>query len=365
MKGRLREMKIKNLLIGTTLSIGLLGGCSGELTASAEEIVSNVLEADKEVDAYYGKAEMKIYTGKEVTENIIIEEFVSNDQKRKVITTDLKKDNQQTVAFNDGKKLITYEQGSDTAMSLSFSDEEVPVSMTPKEQVTKMLEGLGKTHTYEVVGEEKILGLDTYHLKVKAKSKNSILGDMEFWVDQKTWFVVKSITYSGENRSETEYKKLDFSPKFANDTFTLKLPENVKVENLDNSSQPTTGTVAEAEKALGEPFLIFDEKTANLDRVEWLDLKGELNRTEVTIYYKTPEGSTFNLSIFPAPKEKGMEIEGKDLKIRGQHAGYMEEIRMVTWDENGMRYSIMMDQPDLTLEKMSQLAESMHLSTNK
>jgi hypothetical protein len=43
----------------------------------------------------------------------------------------------------------------------------------------------------------------------------------------------------------------------------------------------------------------------------------------------------------------------------------MEEIHAVTWDENGMRYSIMAQQPDLTLEKMSQLAESMHLSTNK
>ncbi|MBP0727304.1 DUF2092 domain-containing protein [Bacillus sp. RG28] len=358
-------MKIKNLLIGATLSIGLLGGCSGGMTVSAEKIVSNVLEADKKVDAYYGKSEMKVYKGKEVTEHIMMEEFVSNDQKRKVITTDLKKDNQKTVALNDGKKVIIYELGSDKAMSMTFSDEEVPVSMSPKEQFTKMLEGMGKTHTYKVVGEEKILGLNTYHLKLKAKSKNSVLGDMEFWVDQKTWFIVKSITNSGENRTETEYKKLDFSPKFAKDTFILKLPKNVKVENLDNNLKPMTGTVAEAEKALGEPFLIFDEKAAKLEMVEWLNLKGELNRTEVTIYYKTPEGSAFTLSIFPTPKEKGMKIEGEDSKIRGQHAGYMEEIRAVTWDENGMRYTIMAEQPDLSLEKMSKLAESMHLSTNK
>ncbi|WHY78352.1 hypothetical protein QNH20_04165 [Neobacillus sp. WH10] len=358
-------MKIKQLLIGTTLSIGLLGGCSGELTASAEEIVSNVLEADKKFDAYYGKAEMKFYTGKEVTENISFEEFVSNDQKRKVITTDHKKNNQQVFSLNDGKKVITYEQGSDKAMSIPFSDEESPASITPKEQLTKLLEGLGKTHTYEVVGEEKILGLDTYHLKVKAKSKKSVLGDMEYWVDQKTWFIVKAITNSGDSRSEMEYKKLDFTPKFDNDTFTLNIPKNVKIENLDNSLQPTTGTIEEAEKALGEPFLIFDEKTAKLERVEWLNLKGELNRTEVTISYETAEGSTFSLSIFPTPKEKGMEIEGEDSKIRGQHAGYMEEISAVTWDENGMRYTIIMDQPDLTLEKMSQLTESMHLSSNK
>jgi len=365
MKGRLREMKIKNLLIGATLSIGLLGGCSGGITASADKIVSNVLEADKKIDAYYGKSEMKVYKAKELTEDVMLEEFVSNDQKRKVITTDLKNANKKSVALNDGKKLITYELGSDKAMSMTFPDEGAPVSMSPKEQLTKMLEGLGKTHTYEVVGEEKILGLNTYHLKVKAKSKKSVLGDMEFWVDQKTWFIVKSITNSGENRIETEYKKLDFSPKFAKDTFTLKPPENVKVENLDNSLKPLTGTVAEAEKALGKPFLIFDEKTAKLEGVEWLNLKGELNRTEVTIHYKTLEGSVFSLSIFPTPKDKGMKIEGEDSKIRGQHAGYMEEIRAVSWDENGMRYTIMMEQPDLTLEKMSKLAESMHLSTNK
>lgn len=358
-------MKIKKLLICATLSMGFLGGCSGEMTASAEEIVSNVLEADKKVDAYYGKAEMKFYTGKEVTENIIIEEFVSSDQKRKVITTDLKKDNQQTVAFNDGKKLITYELGSDKAMSMTFSNEGSPVSMTPKEQLTKMLEGMGKTHTYKVVGEEKLLGLNTYHLKLKAKSNNSVLGDMEFWVDQKTWFIVKSITNSGENRSEMEYKKLNFSSKFANDTFTIKLPENVKVESLDNNLQPMTGTVEEGEKAIGKPFLIFDEKKAKLERVEWLKLKGELNRTELTIYYKTLEGYSFSLSIFPVPKDKRMEIEGENFKIRGQKAGYMEEISAVTWDENGMRYTIMMEQPELTLEKMSQLAGSMHLSSNK
>ncbi|WHY79451.1 hypothetical protein QNH20_10050 [Neobacillus sp. WH10] len=85
----------------------------------------------------------------------------------------------------------------------------------------------------------------------------------------------------------------------------------------------------------------------------------------VVLTTSTNKQNTFSLSIFPIPKEKGMEIDGEDSKIRGQYAGYMEEIRAVTWDENGMRYTIMMEQPDLTLEKMRQLTESMHLSSNK
>ena len=184
-------MNYKNILLGSILSLGLLTGCNNEISASAEEIVSNVLDTEDQVYDYYGESVMKVYENENLKENVIVKEF-AGDGKRKIIT-DVQNLNQQSTALNDGKQLLVYEEGSKEAMSMDLSNADMmPTNMTQKEQFTMILETMKDTHEYKVVGEEKVLGLNTYHIKLTPKDKKSIMGEMEFWVDQKKWFVIKS-----------------------------------------------------------------------------------------------------------------------------------------------------------------------------
>ncbi len=340
----------------------LLAGCSGEMAASSEDIIANVLDSENKFEAYYGKAVMKHYEGKELMGEMELEEFAGKDGKRKIITTDKLKGDATAYSVNDGKEILSYEEGSDVAHRLDLVMDENTATMTQKEQLTMLFDGIKETHTIEIAEEKKILDFDTYHLKATAKSKDAILGDMEFWVDQKTWFVLKSITIAGDIRSEIEYTEIQFSPNFTEETFTLDLPENVEVKDLESEFQSQTGSVEEAAKALGEPFLLFHDSAAELESVEWYELKGEINRTEVNILYKKENIPSFMLTVFPTPEEPGMEIQEGDYKVRGQNAEYMKEIKSISWDENGLRYSIMIQHPDLTIEEVVQLAENMELS---
>jgi outer membrane lipoprotein-sorting protein len=357
-------MKFKNILIGSTLSLSLLAGCSNEVAASSEEIVSNVLEAGKEIESYYGKATFRMYTEGQETENLIMEEYVGGNDKRKIITTDLNKNNQKAYAYNDGKQFITYDEESKKALSMDIEGVGLPTSMTQKEQFTTLLEQMKDTHTYEVVGEEEMLGFDTYHLKITANSKDSLLGDMEIWVDKKTWFTLKTVVNSSGIRSEVVYNEVDFAPEFSEDTFEVNLPEGVEISPMETEIPMNTGTIEEAKQALGQPFLLFHDDNQKVQQIEWNVIEGELNRTEVAILYSNSDNiPTFTLSIFPTPEGQGMEIEESEWKVRGQKAEYMEEIRALSWDEEGIRYSILIEHPELSVEEIIELTETMQYET--
>ncbi len=359
-------MKIRNLIAGGLLSISLLTGCTGEMSASAEEVVNQVLESGKKTEqAYYGKAVMKSYEGKVLQDDMAIEEFVKADGTRKVITTDLMNKDISAYALNDGEKLITYEKGSDTAYQIDLPEAVQSSSMTQKEQLTAMLEGIKDTHSYELAGEEKILGFDTYHLKVKANEKGGILGDMEFWIDQKSWFILKSIVSAGDIRSEIIYEEIDFSPEFEKDTFTLDLPADVDIKTMEDEFKSETGTIEDAEKALGEPFLVFDEKDVQLENVAWDVLNGEINRTELNLQYQKDGIHAFSYAVFVTPEGEDAKLQESEYKIRGQITEYWKEINAISWDENGMRYSIIIENPDLTADEVITLAENMKLSSEK
>lgn len=353
-------MNYKNILLGSVLSLGLITGCNSEISASAEEIVSNVLDTEDQVVDYYGESVMKVYENNKLKENIEVKEFASGG-KRKIITRD-QNQHKQTTVLNDGNKLIMYEEGSTEAMSMDLSNADMPANMTQKEQFTMILETLKDTHEYKVVGEEKVLGLNTYHIKLTPKNKKSIMGEIEFWVDQKKWFIVKSTAVTGDTRTESEYKKLDFSPDFSKSTFTLQLPKDVTVKPMEDLNKPSIGTVADAEKALGKAFLLINKKSELKSKIELMELK-ELNRTEVNITYTKDQLPYITMSVFPIPKGSEAELDGDKVTVRGQEGFYMEEIKALSWDEKGLRYTVIIDEPSLKLDKVIQLLNEMELSS--
>ncbi|WP_226666491.1 LolA family protein [Metabacillus litoralis] len=355
-------MILKRLLIGTAIvcQIGLLAGCSEDVEASSGDIVLNVLESGKEVTDYYGKATLKMYSEDVETENLVIEEYVAKNGQRKVITTDLN-NKKKAFAYNTGDELITFDESTQQAIKIDLSDEDLQTNHTQKEQLINILEGMKNSHTYKVVGEEKINGVNTYHLKATPKTSDSIIGTMEFWVDKKTWFMMKTVTTSGDMISEIVYEKVDTSPNFSDETFKVNLPEGIKAVPLDTEFNSQTGTISEAEKAVGKSILVFPENNVKVESVDWQEIGGEINRTEVNIMYASTEDATpyFLVSVFPTPKGDDMEIEKTQWVVRGHNAEYMEEIKAISWDEDGLRYNVMITNPDLTIEEVIKWTEDM------
>ncbi|WP_340002833.1 hypothetical protein [Oceanobacillus sp. FSL K6-0127] len=354
----------KGLILLSLITL-ILGGCSQNMEVSAEEIIQNAIESEKDVNAYQGVAEMKMFEGEEMTQHIILEEYVEGE-KRKVVTNDqvLK---QEVEVLNDGTTMLIYDKANNQAQEMDTTEFVDFAGISPKEQFKTMMGMMGESHTYEMVGEEQMLDADTFHIRVKANEADNLLGDMELWVDQKTWFVVKLVSETGDIRTEFEYTELDFSPDFADDTFTLDIPEDIEITNLEEDLEelgPETVTVKEAEEALGQAFLVFPEEAYHLASMQMYDFSAGLNRHELELMYSSKENiPLFSLSVFPTPDD--MPVEEADLEIRGNAAEYEEVIKSIVWDEDGLRYSIVITHPDIDEEEIVKSTERMILSSEK
>lgn len=357
-------MKInwKNLVILLSMFTLILGGCAQDMNVSAEEIIHNAIESEKKVTTYQGKADVTIYEEKELTDHILLEEYVA-DGKRKVITESQLND-EQVVALNDGTNMIMYDMAKQEAFEMDVTELGDYANLSPKEQFKMMMESMQDSHTHELVGEEKLLDYDTYHIKVKANDADNLLGDMEIWVEQKTWFVVKVVSEAGGLKTELEYTELDLSPELSEETFTLDIPDNVEITNLEDSFGPDKVTIEEAEEALGQAFLVFPEDEVVLTDLGMYDFSSELERYEVELNYTSKDDiPMFTLSIFPTPDD--VEVETGDYTIRGNDAEYEEIIHGLIWDEDGLRYTLLITNPDVEVEDVIELAETMQLSSEK
>ncbi|QTM99030.1 hypothetical protein ERJ70_06775 [Sediminibacillus dalangtanensis] len=346
------------------LSLGLLmllvvTGCKGGGSVSSEEIFTKVLAESEEPLVYYGEGSLSIQDG-ETVEKTAFKEYAGSNGQKKVITEEPSA-NKRSIALMDGESMTIYEEGSKTAQRIDLSAGELPASLTQKEQLMSMLDWVKDSHDTEIIGEETILDRNTYHLKLTSK-EDGLLGDMDLWVEQDNWFIVKMKQKAGDVETTMEYTKLDVNPEFPNDTFLLNLSDNVEVKDIDDE-MAVLSSVEEAEQALGTDFLIIDDEKHELDRIEMDKLGGEINRTEVTLYYIQDDVPSFSISIFPTPEGEGMALGDGSLKVRGHDAEEMDEIRNISWDEQGLRYSLMIDHPDLTTEDALHVTETMKMSS--
>lgn len=360
-----KVLKIKAIFTSSLIAIGILSGCSGVTGVSTDEIITKVLAADQDEKAYYAKGELKIYEDDKLEESYTTEEYHSEDGKAKITMKDTKT-GEEDVTVNDGKSIISFDKKQNKAMVMDdVSSLDLP-NQSQKEQVISFLETLKDSHKYKLIGKEKVNGFETHHIKLEPKEKDSIFGEIEIWIDQKTWFPVKSINIVGSSRTEFAYTEVDTSTKISDDTFTLSLPDNVEIVHLKDEMNQSNGTIEEAVEKLGRPFLVLNEENLTMDNVTIDELKGEINRTEITITYNNGDGiPLIYLSVFPTPEEKELAISDTGLKIRGQNAEFMKEINSYTWDENGLRYTLIVEGPDsLSQEDIMKMTERMVSSSN-
>ena len=173
---------MKKMIYSAALILTLsLGACNNTEDYSPQEILNQAMQETSEITSYYGEYKMDL-TGEE---SMIGKQWEKNGKTR-IETTEANGD--ETFVINDGKSLTSYNKTTNSGFILKFdeNDPEGFIKPTLKEQAQKTLELVKNSHDISVGKDEKIAGHDTYHLIAKAKKKNSLIGDMEVWVDKKT-----------------------------------------------------------------------------------------------------------------------------------------------------------------------------------
>lgn len=342
--------KMKKLIYSAAVVLTLsLAACSNEESYSPQEILDQAMQETSELDSFYGEYKMTMDDGTE----ILSKQWEKNGKTRVEMVDST---GEESIAVNDGKTITSYSKTMNEAIIFELGpDMENLVRPTLKEQALRTLEQIKNSHYITIGEEEKIAGHETYHLIAKAKKQNTLIGDMEVWVDKKTWMTLKTISVSGDMKITSEFTKFEPNSKIDDSIFILDIPEdaNVKIEPFQPIEQLTE---QEAVEKLG-PFLIFSESLGYT--LEGIEDMGMAETGEIVLTYSKNGEQQFSLSIF-----KPMESIGEDeeiIEVRGQKGAKidLETFKLLQWDEEGLRYNIIIENPDLTFEDILELTEQM------
>ncbi|WFB55760.1 hypothetical protein [Paenibacillus sp. BR1-192] len=357
-RNRFKRKHAIGLLAATLLTGGLITGCqTGEALAyTGEEMVEKAIEENNKPFSYYAEAEMNLFEGGKKTESMSIKEWydAENGNNRNEVDSQA---SGKSVSVNNGKKIIVYEEARNSAYIMN-AVENGGLQSSPKEKMLRQLERMRSTHAIETVGKENWLGNDVYHIKATPieEDKSTLIGSQEYWVNAKNWMVVKSKITTGDITTEFAYTLLDVTPEFTADTFKLDIPETAETISMEDIG-PKTVTVEDAEAALGQTFMQLRDESFKPISVEMFETGGELDRTEVMINYVEEGKTPLSLSVFKSPGNDAHDGEfGQQVTVRGHKGFYMKEINAISWDEGGLRYTLMAMQQDART-KLDQLLE--------
>src|SRR5699024_12586713 len=98
---------------------------------------------------------------------------------------------------------------------------------------------------------------------------------------KENWIVLKMIFNRGESKTEMVYTKIDFNPKILTDTFTLDLPDDVEMKNLDDMSNESEITLEEAKENIGAFHYFPENEELDISTIEMIELQGEDRKSVV------------------------------------------------------------------------------------
>lgn len=340
---------MKKLIYSTALLLTLsLGACSANEDLSPQEILNNAMQETTDLSSYYAEYAMDFGDGT----TTLAKQWVKGGKVRSEVEDE---SGETSYAVNDGEQLISYMSGEQTATAYDLNAaSEGFIQPTLREQMMGIYNNIKETHTITFGDDTKIAGHDTYHLIAKSKEQETLFGDMEFWIDKKTWMPLKSIMVTADMTSTTEYTTYEPNAKIDDAVFTLELPEDVVVEQqaLD---LPTSMTIDEAKAFFGE-FLVFPESSGySIDSIENM----HTDTNEMSINYVKDDALQFSMSMFK-PTEP-LDVDNA-IAIRGT-TGTTDDLGFpfLQWEENGVRYNVMFEDDVMTYEQFVELAKQMEM----
>lgn len=368
------KKKLITMVTCVAVVASLFTGCSykGDVLIP-EEVITNVMKANEKTKSYYAEFKVDSYENEKLIDSMLFKQWNDNSSgkmKTRIETED--KTSGKVVTTNDGDKLISYTEKDKKALSMELSAElGLGSNANYKDELINQLGNISKTHELTFKGEERVGTFKTYHISAVAKEKNSIIGDQEYWIEKSNWFLVKSSGDSGNNKTILEYTKLDFSPKFEDNLFVQKLPPEVKVENIEDvaKNNETTIDLKEGAKIAGKPLLYLKENASyKLKEVKYLNIEKSKHK-EINQVYEKEGAVAFTITTVMDENNKldsnkeNMKLPGeKEITIRGKKVSVMEDIKLIYWIEDDLNYSILVENPKITMEDIKKLVEVLILT---
>lgn len=346
-----KSLRAAGLVAALTFS---LVGCNTEGAYSPQEIIDHALQETQEPLAYYAEYTMDMG---EVGGKAQVKEWTKDGKRRVEVTSD---EGEHIISVNNGSEIISYNVKAKSAFKIDISEDGLESFPSPREQAEKMFDLVKDTHDVSMSGEEKIAGRDTYKLVAKAEKDNTLFGDMEVWVDKKTWLTIKMTTNNAGNKTTTEYTKMDESAKIDDAQFILDIPKDVKVEEV-SGAEPESVTLDVVKEQFGEFLMVPEENGLEISNIQEMKIK---DRSEFAFEYSQDQQPAFSVSLLKAVEddtEMG-DIPGEEpIEVRNQKGTFMKlgDILTISWQENGSQYNILSENPNLTKEDLLAYAKQM------
>lgn len=347
---------LKSVAVISMLTFSL-AACNGEVgTISPQEIIENVVKENKEPISYYAESTSTLGDGSSLS----MKEWRENTGKMRVEIADSNGENSYSV--NDGLKVSTYSTETNEVFTFDLQTlGEEAMNNSPSEQAKMLIKAIEDTHNIEIIGNEKLLKRDVIHVKATPNEQGSnLFGEFEMWIDKETWFVLKNtVTIDGEVTTQ-EYTKFEMNPTFENDIFTFEQPEGAEIVNFDELSEEIVlKDVKEATQYIEKPFYyVEDQNDVQLNDITVFTME-EIS-AQLTFNYINKGLPYFSLMVTPV-EEENKEYQGEGINVRGQEATLDEfgEFRSISWVQDGIGYTVLIESVDVTTDEVLQLLESM------
>lgn len=347
-----KSLRAASLVAALTFS---LVGCNTEGAYSPQEIIDHALQETKEPLTYYGESTMDMG---EAGGKVQLKEWIKGDKRR---IESIAENGEHSIVVNNGSQVIMYDVVKNTVHKIDISKDGLDEIPSQRDQLQSLFNAVKDTHDVEMAGEEKIAGRDTYKIVAKAKKDNTLIGDLEVWIDKKTWLTLKTISNSAGNKMTSEYTKIDENAKIDDAQFTLDIPKDAKVEEISvpESESVTLETVKEQ---IGEFLMVPEGNGLTLEAIS-LD-KGIEDRSEYTFSYAKNNQQDISVTVIKVNSNTKNEelIKGeKEMDIRGQKGTVMDgkNFRHISWQENGYQYNMFSVDPKQTIEDLVAYAKQM------
>ncbi len=343
---------MKKIIYSTALICTLaLGACNQAEDYSPQEILNQAMLETSDITSYYGEYTLTIDNEGSST----VKQWQKNS---KVRIESVEETGDESFVINDGKTLTMYNKTTNSGSIFTMMEGEMEgyVQPTLQEQAQQMLNLVKNTHTISVGKDEKIAGRDTYHLIAKVKNKNSLIGDIEVWVDKKTWMTLKTVTTSEDMHLTQEYTKFEPNAKIDDTLFIAEVPDDADMVT-EQIETPDPITLEEAKGLVGSFLQMPEQNGLTLVSIENMHVE---DTKEIALTYLQNGEPAFTLSILK-PQEALKISADESAEVRGLPASKtdLEQFKYIQWDEDGLRYGIIFNNPELTFEEVLGLTTQM------
>ncbi|WP_025114895.1 LolA family protein [Lysinibacillus fusiformis] len=288
-----------------------LVGCNTEASYSPQEIIEQALQESREPLTYYGEYTLDMG---ELGGKAQVKEWVKNSNRR----IEMKGDNgEHVITVKTDSELISYDVTQNTAYKMAYPQGELDELQSPREEVQLVFNLVKDTHDIKIAGEEKVAGRDTYKIVAKTKKAESLFGDIEAWIDKKTWLTLKMKSDNAGNQMITEYSKIKVGEKIDDQQFILDLPKDVTIQEISGEDTSELISMDEAKQQLENFLMVPQANGLTIDKISMV--KGLEDRPEYSFDYVFDGELAFFVTIFKADEsiaEIGPILNEKEMDIR-------------------------------------------------